>query len=473
MDLYTSVDCSNDQPVIPHFTKSWDQDFRERTNPELFTQLLQDAIPVAKYVNFQIVEVSEGYCRSLLPLNFQSTNQHGSHQAALMSLAADYTGGVAFATLLRGVPIGGVHPGNDERTAALWLASMTVKYLMPSAGDLSITCRIDGKECRNIQRRYFSGRRVLSRLNIEFSSEGEQVATAEMAYFAQPSSQLKPTRENPRISTLFKHRIKASARMIAGLRAGLGGRSQLKLHCPHSKVVAGPHGKLLAKRLNGILPQLQDMVLARTKHLDGVVINALKCGLKQVVLIGAGLDVRAYRHGLESLKATYFEVDLPEMLEERERVLRKLHGPALKRKAVPMNFETQRLDRVLETTKGFDPSLPTAFIYEGCTMYFDERTNRDMLLAARKVMRHPDSFIWVDYVADSVVTGEFEHAAVQAFLRGMDELGESFVFGTDDPSGFMRELGFETVEVRNSSDFFETTDPVCSLYRFTVSRRAT
>ena len=455
-----------------HFPISWQQDHRDRMNPRLWTKLLTESVPVVRYIDFQVVEIEEGYCKCLLPLNSQSTNQHGSHQGALIALAGDYTGGIAFASLLRGVPIGNIHPGSDEKTAALWLASMEFKYLAPSAGDLEVTCRVAAKERATIQRRYFQGRRVLSSVSVDFSAEGEQVAVAKMVYFAQPSKQLRAAAGNTRTSTLFKHKLKASARMVAGLRAGLGGPSRLQLHCPHSELVAGPHGKLLAQRLNRILPSLQDMVLARTKHVDSVLIEALKNGLKQVVLIGAGLDVRAFRYGLDALRATYFELDLPEMLEERKRVLSRIGGAALKRKMIPMNFETQRLDEVLLASGGFDATLPTAFVYEGCSMYFDEPTNRAMLLAAKDVMEHPESFIWVDYVGDAIVSGGIDHSAIKGFLNGMDELGETFVFGVDEPTRYMNELGFETISERASDEFFDTSDPVCAAYRFIVSRRA-
>ena len=89
---------------------SWEADFRDRVNPHLMTELLRRAVPVLEYADWTIEEVGHGYTRSLLPLNPQSTNQHGTHQATLMALAADYTGGLALATLLRGDPIVGVHP---------------------------------------------------------------------------------------------------------------------------------------------------------------------------------------------------------------------------------------------------------------------------------------------------------------------------------------------------------------------------
>ena len=80
---------------------SWEQDFENRVNPELMTGLLRASIPVLEQSDWKVVRVGEGYCETLLPLNKATTNQHGTHQAALMSLSAYYTGGLALATLLR------------------------------------------------------------------------------------------------------------------------------------------------------------------------------------------------------------------------------------------------------------------------------------------------------------------------------------------------------------------------------------
>jgi acyl-coenzyme A thioesterase PaaI-like protein len=83
---------------------SWEDDYRQRANPQLFTELLHEAVPVLHHIGWKVLETAEGYAKTILPLNYESTNQHGTHQAALMVLAGDYTGGISLATLLRGVP---------------------------------------------------------------------------------------------------------------------------------------------------------------------------------------------------------------------------------------------------------------------------------------------------------------------------------------------------------------------------------
>ena len=109
--------------------KTFANDYKNRINPELMTRLAHNAVPVLQYTGWQITKVEFGSVETVLPLNAATTNQHGTHQAALISLSADYTGGMALTTLLTGVPLSGIHKCKSDVAASLWLASMDVKYL--------------------------------------------------------------------------------------------------------------------------------------------------------------------------------------------------------------------------------------------------------------------------------------------------------------------------------------------------------
>ena len=161
------------------------------------TSLLRASVPVLEQSDWKVTKVEDGLCETLLPLNKATTNQHGTHQAALVSLSADYTGGLALATLLRGVPFAGIHQCRDDVSASLWLAGMNVRYKSPSTGHLTGICEIDPIQAEEIRKRYFRGNRVLASLQVRFYANGELVAEAEMKYFAQPTIQLTPTAEHP------------------------------------------------------------------------------------------------------------------------------------------------------------------------------------------------------------------------------------------------------------------------------------
>ncbi len=446
---------------------SWEQDYETRMNPGLVTSLLHEAVPVLKAIDWRITEVREGMCATELPLSFASTNQHGTHQAALISLSADYTGGIALAALLRGVPVVGVHPCHEEDSASLWLASMDVKYRIPSTGHVRGFCEIPEKLATKVRQRYFAGKRVLVTLPVVFTANGDVVAEAEMKYFAQPSIQLRPTEAQPQISPLYKHKLKSSARMIAGLRSS-SQNERLRLDSGHERVAAGPHGELLANRLCRVLPQLQDMVLARTGHIDQT-IDAVD-NLKQVVILGAGLDMRPFRLFAEGPKPTYFELDLPEMLEERTRVISQMKDrPDVRRRMVAADFKRDDIASLLLEHPDFDPELPTVIVYEGCSMYFSPAENRRILTSASQLLGHRDSRIWCDFVTRCVVDGTSQHPEVAKFLEGMDELGERFIFGCDQPSEVMESCGFGKTQTTPSGEYLESDDSLLLEYQFAVA----
>jgi hypothetical protein len=69
---------------------TWEDDYRQRVNPQLFTELLHVAGPVLHHIGWKVLETAEGYAKTILPLNYESTNQHGTDQAALMVLGLSY-----------------------------------------------------------------------------------------------------------------------------------------------------------------------------------------------------------------------------------------------------------------------------------------------------------------------------------------------------------------------------------------------
>ena len=449
---------------------SWEQDYDQRVNPELMTELLHRAIPVLKHSNWYIDKVEEGICRSVLPLNSPTTNQHGTHQAALISLSADYTGGLALATLLRGVPLAGVHRCHEDESASLWLASMNVKYLSPSSGHLTGICCITPEKAEVVRRRYFNGNRVLVTADVDFYSNGERVAVAVMKYFAQPTIQLTPPPGSKTRSTLFSHKLKASARMIAGLRSRVSRNPRLSARYPHAAASAGPHGELLASRLESVLPQLTDMVLARTQHIDETLDKVVD--LQQVVMLGAGLDMRPLRQAADKPQVTFFEIDLPEMIAERNRVIEQLpQAFADQRVQLNADFRSDDVCALIRSHPRFSPEAPTVFIYEGCSMYFTEEQNRNLLKMITELMRHPQSCLWSDLVSREVATGRTNSRSIAAFLEGMDELGEAFIFGIEEPSVWFKSLGLGFVETTRCGDYLNESDMVFDTYSFSVAKR--
>jgi methyltransferase (TIGR00027 family) len=448
---------------------SWGLDYRRRSNPELLTQLLQEAVPVLGYVNWQMTETREGYARSVLPLNAASTNQHGTHQATLLALAADYTGGTALGTLIRGVPIIGVHPQPDRSGAALWLASIEMKYQAPSAADVTVEALVSPDRWERIRRRYAQGQTVLETLAVRFLTEDDVVATGTYGFFLRQASALTPATVDARLNPLFAHKSKASARLIAGVRAAESARAYGLIKDGYAERMAGPHGRLLADHFTQVLPQLGPMVAARTRDIDDLFVLLAASGLEQVVIIGAGLCARPFRLAATVPTLKVFELDLPHMLEERHRALSRIPAlPDVQRVPVHLNLQLQDIDTILDQERTYNTTLPTLFILEGLTMYQTGPVNERIFRGIRRAMRHPGSMLWVDTVRQAVIDRRTGFEAGDAFVDGIEKLGEPFIFGLDldQAPRFFQQAGFSVRCRVTSNDYFAEQDPVFGFYDF-------
>ncbi|MFJ9718589.1 class I SAM-dependent methyltransferase [Streptomyces sp. NPDC101213] len=105
----------------------------------------------------------------------------------------------------------------------------------------------------------------------------------------------------------------------------------------------------------------------RTRVLDDFLLRSVRTGARQVVLLGAGLDTRAFRLDWPS-DCTVFEVDRAGVLAFKHRVLTDLSAdPKAKRVPVPADL---RADWVaVLTAAGFDPAAPSVWLAEGLLFY--------------------------------------------------------------------------------------------------------
>ncbi|MFH8839090.1 class I SAM-dependent methyltransferase [Streptomyces sp. NPDC017868] len=105
----------------------------------------------------------------------------------------------------------------------------------------------------------------------------------------------------------------------------------------------------------------------RTRVLDDFLLGAVRPGVRQVVLLGAGLDTRAYRLDWPS-DLVVFELDRAGVLDFKQRVLTDLSAaPRVKRVPVPVDLRADWVTAL--TTAGFDPAAPSVWLAEGLLFY--------------------------------------------------------------------------------------------------------
>lgn len=106
------------------------------------------------------------------------------------------------------------------------------------------------------------------------------------------------------------------------------------------------------------------MMVARTVFIDDAIREA---HAPQVVILGAGLDGRAWRMA-ELRDAIVFEVDHPDSQRDKRERSTGLVQHAKEVRFVAVDFEHDRLDEALAAA-GHDASRKTMWIWEGVVMY--------------------------------------------------------------------------------------------------------
>ena len=157
------------------------------------------------------------------------------------------------------------------------------------------------------------------------------------------------------------------------------------------RLLTGPLWRTLLRRAEGLARDPENRARAgMTPYIDGIILRVAfidavigASDARQVVILGAGLDTRAWRLGALS-GARVFEVDHPAtQAYKRERA--SLLGPPLAElRFVPSDFTNDDLERALQSA-GYDPNSPTIWVWEGVIMYLDDAALRSTLAALRRV----------------------------------------------------------------------------------------
>jgi methyltransferase (TIGR00027 family) len=141
-------------------------------------------------------------------------------------------------------------------------------------------------------------------------------------------------------------------------------------------------------------------VLCRKRYIDDRLLEALGAGIQAVVILGAGLDTRAYN--LPALGAMpVFEVDLPENVAYKKALLQKLYGSIPAHVTlVPLDFDRQDLASGL-TSQGYRLETKSFFIWEAVTQYLSEagvqKTMR-FLAQAKTGSRLVFTYVYKDFI---------------------------------------------------------------------------
>jgi len=195
-------------------------------------------------------------------------------------------------------------------------------------------------------------------------------------------------------------------------------------------------------------PGVRPTVIARTRLIDEHMSKAMRDGIGQVVILGAGFDTRAWRIGGA---ARIFEVDHPNTSAVKQYHLRdaKTRVPV---RYVKVDFNRDDLGGTLADA-GYDPTHPTFFLWEGVTNYLTEGAVRQTFSFVAKAAT--GSRIAFTYVHRDIVTNPERFAGGLELQRRLAKMEEPFTFGLDpgELAEFLKPYGLTLIEDIGSVDY--------------------
>ena len=135
----------------------------------------------------------------------------------------------------------------------------------------------------------------------------------------------------------------------------------------------------------------------RTRWFDKLFTDAAAAGVRQAVILAAGLDARAYRLPWPD-GTTVYELDQPEVIDFKTKTLTSLNAkPRADRRTVAIDLRNDWPKALLDD--GFDPTQPTAWIAEGLLIYLPPEA-QDLLFDRIDELSAPGSRVATEHIPD-------------------------------------------------------------------------
>jgi methyltransferase (TIGR00027 family) len=214
--------------------------------------------------------------------------------------------------------------------------------------------------------------------------------------------------------------VAATSLVVAAARAAERRRPDRLFEDPFAELFLRAAGSASAHgRAQWFLRQMGDQPAVRTAFFDDRLLSATRAGCRQVVLLAAGMDTRAFR--LEWPEGTrVFEVDFEAVLSFKLGVLEQVRAtPRCDHRPVAADLR-EDWGAALRA-RGFSAERPTAWLAEGI-LYALPPAAADLLLERITALSAPGSFFAADHIERSAAL-DSAIATISAELVGTWQSG--------------------------------------------------
>lgn len=223
--------------------------------------------------------------------------------------------------------------------------------------------------------------------------------------------------------------------IVAAIRARESRRPDRLFDDPYAARLAGASGEqLLTDMIAEAGEQSSLQIIVRTRFLDEALLRVVP-PIRQVVILAAGMDARAYRLPWPAA-TTVYELDQPAVLATKAEALAG-EQPSCTRVPIGVDLTTDWQDAM--QVNGFDPSEPAVWLIEGLLQYLDGGAVRT-LFARIDALSAPGSVLLYDIVGKTLLDAQL----LASVRRSMDRSGAPWLFGTDQPGELAQAHGWST-----------------------------
>ncbi|MGL6339789.1 MAG: SAM-dependent methyltransferase [Waterburya sp.] len=211
---------------------------------------------------------------------------------------------------------------------------------------------------------------------------------------------------------------------IAAMRAFETERSDRLFEDPFAADLAGSEIMTKIKQWAEDNDESFPSVTLRVRFFDDFLLR-VNSNIEQVVMLGAGMDTRAFRLPL-SANTNFYELDRAEVLEQKDVVLKDVPAKC-NRYAIAADLEKHWQDKLI--AQGYQADSPSIWLLEGLIYYLQDSEVNDLLQA----------------ISDLSANGSWIGADVmnKKMIKEPDSWSKYWHFGCDNPEELFAEYGWK------------------------------
>lgn len=229
----------------------------------------------------------------------------------------------------------------------------------------------------------------------------------------------------------IKDAVASTSRIMAAVRAIESQRPNCLFEDPLAAQLAGE------ETIASVAPAAQEyedkgipMVVVRTRFFDDF-LTPLTVGLRQVVILGAGMDTRAFRLTWNT-ETHLYELDQAEVLQAKELLLDNA-TPKCHRHPIAIDLRQSWAD--LLVAQGYQAQTPSVWLLEGLLYYISENQVHELLNTITNLSA-PGSWLGADLINQKLI------------LESNDRLAQHWLYGCDEPEALLASYGWQATVVQ-------------------------